>query len=1067
DGDNTTHANVIAGVDYDDGSPWPSDNGNGSIYLTDLSTNPNDGANWALSSDGAVTPTFDAYTSEAAGGNSGSDIGSPGPGPVLVTLLINEIHADPDGSLAGDANGDGTRDSSDDEFVEIVNTTTSDIDLSGWTISDGVGVRHTFATGSVVTAECAMVVFGGGSPSGGFGQATVQTASTNALGFNNGGDTVTLSDAASNVVATYTYGGEGGDNQSLTRDPDITGGEPLVKHSTATGSGGALFSPGTQIDGTNFSGCADDPPPSIAEIYEIQGSGATSPFAGQTVTTEDNVVTATAPNGFFMQTPTARSDNDSDTSDGIFVFTGNAPGVVVGDLVDVTGEVVEFFDFTEFSNGPTVTVDGTSSLPPPVVFDSTTPSPDPTSPSCAIEFECYEGMLIQITGGAVGGPNQFFGSDPIAEVHIVADGTRPFREPGIEYPGMSGLPVWDGNPEVFELDPDKLGLPNQIIPAGSSFDAVGVLGYEFGGYELWPSSLTVTPAVIPEPVRAVAAGESTVGSLNLFRLFDDVDDPADSNGRNDDVVSAAEYQRRLDKFSLYIRTVLGSPDILAVQEAEKLGVLQDLAAEIQADDPTITYAAYLIEGNDIGTIDVGFLVRTDRVQVDAVTQLGASETFVDPTDNSVDILHDRPPLLLEGAFTGVSSQPQPIAVMVLHMRSLSGIETSARVQRKRLEQAQSVAQMVQDFQTANPDIGLVVTGDFNAFEFTDGYVHLVGRVQGDFDDAEDLETGPDLVNPNLTNQVLGLTPLERYSFVFNGTAQVLDHALTTTALDGAVTGYEYGRGNADAAEILLDDPATPLRASDHDGLVLFLDVAPPEITVVEEPITLDPPNHSYRTISVADFVTGVTEATLTDIYIVSVTSDEEENGNGDGNTIDDIVIADCQSVDLRAERQGGGNGRVYTITVAASDVAGNVGTASFEVWVPKDKKKPALNDGGAYTVESGCSAPAANASVAKAAGDTPEAMMLEEMPSEYVLGANYPNPFNPATTIEFALPEAATVRLTVYDVTGREVARLVEGSVSAGQHRVLFDARSLPSGVYFYRLTAPGFTQTQRMVLMK
>ena len=83
---------------------------------------------------------------------------------------------------------------------------------------------------------------------------TVQTASTGALGLNNSGDSVTLNDGSSDV-AMASYGSEGGDNQSLTLDPDVTGTLPYVKHSVATGSGGTLFSPGTRIDGASFSGC--------------------------------------------------------------------------------------------------------------------------------------------------------------------------------------------------------------------------------------------------------------------------------------------------------------------------------------------------------------------------------------------------------------------------------------------------------------------------------------------------------------------------------------------------------------------------------------------------------------------------------------------------------------------------------------------------------------------------------------------------------------------------------------------------------------------------------------------
>jgi hypothetical protein len=727
-----------------------------------------------------------------------------------AAFVINEIHADPH-PTAGDANGDGTVSTTQDEFVEIVNASGADQDISGWTLSDAVPlVRHVFPPGTVITDGCAVVVFGGGTPTGSFGGVVVQTASTGTLGLNNGGDTLTLNDGAADV-ATASYGAEGGNDQSLTLDPDVTG-SGFVLHSTATGSGGALYSPGTRVDGTTFAGCTA--PPAVAEIFEIQGSGLTSPFATLSVSTFSNTVTALASNGFFIQTPDARADADPETSNGIFVFTGGAPGVAVGDEVDVTGQVVEFFNFTEFSNGPMVTfVSGGNPLPAAVTLDDTTPSPD--QPQSATEFERYEGMLISVTGGRIGSGNQRFGTDPIAESFAVAGPDRPFREPGIEFPGEPGLPVWDGNPEKFELDPDRLGLPNQILTGGSSFDAEGVLGFEFNGYELWPYSLTVYPAPLPVPVSARQAGEFTVGSLNLFRLFDDIDDP----GINETVVSAAEYQRRLDKFSLYIRDVMGSPDVLAVEEAEKLGVLEDLADVIAADDPAVVYTAYLVEGNDVGGIDTGYLVR-DTVDVLAVTQLAAAETL--SVDGS--LLHDRPPLLLEAEYTGGAGS-FPITVLALHQRSLSGIESPSdgpRVRQKRLEQAQSVATIVQGLQTTDPDVHLVVIGDLNAFEFSDGYVDVVGQIAGDFVPADNLLSGPDLVDPNLAKLTLGVIPGERYSFNFGGDAQAIDHALTTTALTPRVTSVEYARGNSDAAADLIFDATTPLRSSDHDGLVVYV-----------------------------------------------------------------------------------------------------------------------------------------------------------------------------------------------------------------------------------------------------
>jgi len=553
------------------------------------------------------------------------------------------------------------------------------------------------------------------------------------------------------------------------------------------------------------------------EIYQIQGSAFASPFNGAVVATTDNVVTAVGPQGFFIQTPDARADADPETSNGIYVFTGSSPTVAVGDQVDVAGTVQEYFDFTEFGGTLTIGVDSSGNpLPAAVTFDGANPSPDQPQPATA--YERLEGVLISLPSGIVGGPSQYFGSDPTAEAFVVAGSARPFRTPGIAYPGLGGLPVWDGNPEVFEIDPDKLGLPNVDLRAGSTFAAAGVLAYEFGGYELWATSLTgVSQPPLPLPVRSRAAGELTVGSFNTLHLYDDVDDPESAD--NDDVESTPDYTRHLQKLSLYVRDVLGAPDILGVQEVEHLGALQALAARILADDPSVVYTAYLVEGNDVGGIDVGILVR-DTVDVDAVTQLGAGQTL--SVDGS--LLHDRPPLLLEGSFTG-NGFPFPIKVLVLHQRSLSAIEDPGdgpRVRQKRLEQAQAVAQMVQDLQTADPAVRLVVIGDFNAYEVTDGYVDVTGQIKGEFVVADNLLSGSDLVDPDLVDEVLNLPAVQRYSFVFNGTAQVLDHALTSVGIAPFVRGMQYGRGNADAPEVLEFDAATPLRCSDHDGLVLFV-----------------------------------------------------------------------------------------------------------------------------------------------------------------------------------------------------------------------------------------------------
>jgi predicted extracellular nuclease len=247
---------------------------------------------------------------------------------------------------------------------------------------------------------------------------------------------------------------------------------------------------------------------------------------------------------------------------------------------------------------------------------------------------------------------------------------------------------------------------------------------------------------------------------------------------------------------------------------------------IASDDPAVIYAAYLVEGNDVGGIDTGYLVR-DTVNVLAVTQLAAGEIL--SVDGS--LLHDRPPLQLDAEYVGGGGAFE-FTVIALHQRSLSGIESPSdgpRVRQKRLEQAQSVAQIVQDFQTSSPSTPLLVVGDFNAFEFTDGYVDVIGQIRGDVDPAENLLSAPPITDPGLVNEVLGVPAENRYSFVFDGSAQVLDHVLSSHAAVPFTSGFAFARGNADAPRILLDScdgvgapDELPLRASDHDGGVVYL-----------------------------------------------------------------------------------------------------------------------------------------------------------------------------------------------------------------------------------------------------
>lgn len=537
------------------------------------------------------------------------------------------------------------------------------------------------------------------------------------------------------------------------------------------------------------------------EIWEIQGPGMTSPLEGQRVTLSDNVVFAAGSTGFFMQTPDDRSDDDPQTSDGIFVYTGASPGVAVGDLVDVTATVVEYHELTELSETPEVSVRAPGeALPSGVLFNRHNPRPD--QPWEETTLERFEGMRIVVDDGVVSAPTDSFG-----DAWATASEDRLRREPGIRWPGVEGLAVWDGNPEAFEIDPDALGLEPVDLVAGTRFRADGALTFAWGDYQLWPTRLDLGASPqLPRPAPPTQSSAIRVATQNLERL-----------GRG----LSRDYQVELAKDALQVVDVLGLPDVLAVQEVEDLETLGDLAAAVAELTPQISYEAFLVEGADLGGIDVGFLVR-DTVTVESEIQIGADVVF----DWDGSRLFDRPPLVLE---LGIEGTILDLTVVAVHLRSLRGIDDPGdgpRVRAKRDAQACWLADWAQSRQTQWPEEPLLLVGDFNAFEFSDGYVDIIGQITGSPDPLGAMLPAYVVVDPPLVDAINLVSSEERYTYVYQGNAQTLDHILVNRVALPLVVDLRVVRGNADASEAQADDEGTPLRSSDHDGLILTLNLSP-------------------------------------------------------------------------------------------------------------------------------------------------------------------------------------------------------------------------------------------------
>jgi hypothetical protein len=600
---------------------------------------------------------------------------------------------------------------------------------------------------------------------------------------------------------------------------------------------------------TPKTGDAPPPPPTITPIAAIQGSGNASPLVGTVITTT-GIVTGVKSNGFFIQAATP--DNDPNTSEGVFVFTSTAPpaSAAPGNEVQVMGTVIEFRPasdpnsppFTEIGNSPFITL-LSNNKPLPAAVTLTMADTNPAGSK--EQLEKYESMLVSIASlTAVAPTGGFFATGGEATATATSSGmfyavitglARPFREPGVEAPTTlpPAIPRFDGNPERLRVDSDALiGAATLEVTSGAVLTNVtGVLDYGARTYTLLPLPGNQTPASVSGNLSATAvpvvnANEFTVAAANLERFFDANDDPA----VNEVVLTNDAFQRRLQKASLLVRTMLQLPDILGVEEMENLATLQALANKINADavaagqsDPK--YAAYLEEGNDPGGIDVGVLVKTVRVRVVSVVQEGKDTGYVNPLTNQTETLNDRPPLVVRATVTSSDGIDFPLTLIVNHLRSLLGLDdpaTGVRVREKRRAQAEFLARLIQTCQQANPNERIISVGDYNAFPFSDGFVDVLGTIKGTPTPAEQVvAASSDLVTPDLTNLIDLALPEQRYSYSFSGNAQAIDHVLVNAPLLNFFSRLAFARCNADFPESSRNDATRPDRLSDHDAVVAY------------------------------------------------------------------------------------------------------------------------------------------------------------------------------------------------------------------------------------------------------
>ncbi|HMM58017.1 MAG TPA: lamin tail domain-containing protein [Rudaea sp.] len=476
-------------------------------------------------------------------------------------------------------------------------------------------------------------------------------------------------------------------------------------------------------------------------------------------------------------------------------------------------------------------------------------------------------------------PNGFYAT--------LASQPRPFHGPGALYPGLGGtIPVWNGAPQVIEIyykglafapgsdsDPYDNDPTDYVYHAGTRFSVTGVIqGYQPSGatspiYELYPASMTTimraTPADEVQPVSDPVDGTLTFGTQNLLHMFNDVlDGSADTSncpsapalGGSDWCPTTAQYQARLAKWTRQVCTVLKAPVVLDVEEIESLAVAHDLAAKIADNTSTgsvgcgVTYQTYVIPGNDVGGINIGILVRSD-VAVDSVTQLYKGTTTSYCSSGTSCLLNDRPPVLMQATWNGYK-----FALLAIYGRSLSGIDTKPYVGPKRAQQAAQIASIADAWQNGQTLIGagnaqqaadgtittgsfdvvgdasvpLVVAGDFNAYEFSDGYADVTGLITGNAVQSDNKYWPSPYAapNPTLIDSGIRANPGLRYSFNYDGLAQEIDHIVLSRRAWQDFVRVENAHGNSDTSEAsnVILDPVTAARAGDHDGQVMTITI---------------------------------------------------------------------------------------------------------------------------------------------------------------------------------------------------------------------------------------------------
>ncbi|MCB2178621.1 lamin tail domain-containing protein [bacterium] len=507
-------------------------------------------------------------------------------------------------------------------------------------------------------------------------------------------------------------------------------------------------------------------------IWAIQGSGFNSPYVNAYVETE-GVVTGVFPDldGFWIQDGV--DDGDPATSPGLFVYTPLfSPEIASGDVVAVKGIVQEYYQQTELLVTSPINLEvlqSNVSLPAPIALD-----PPADEAESLAYYEALEGALVTVNQDAiVVDSTDYYGEFAFV---LAKDGRERLFQG--EDNGIIII-ADDGSSMTHE---DQSTLPYAVSTGDTVRNLTGPLSYTFNNYKI---ETLAAPTIIPggrsyDPLPNLEEGQFSLMTWNVENLFDIVDPHPSSPP----LPTVSEYRQQIEKVAATIVTA-GAPTIIGLQEVENIGILEDIAEhELVAD---YGYIPVLIEGDDSRGIDVGYLVRGDMAEVMDVVQYPAPEGIT-----------SRPPLLVK---VQIKDSDTVVYVLNNHFTSMSGGE--AATEPRRNAQAAWNVEVMDELLTADPGAALAVIGDLNSYYSSlpiqtlrdGGLVHAFDRLPAE----------------------------ERYTYIYEGVSQTLDHIMMTPELDSLVSDVTVLHVNADFPISAADD-VSPLHKSDHDPVIVVFDL---------------------------------------------------------------------------------------------------------------------------------------------------------------------------------------------------------------------------------------------------